>query len=387
MDIQIGRGKTARRAYGIDEIALVPGTRTLDPSIANTSWRIGGIEREIPIIASAMDGVVDVRMAVLLSQLGALGVLNLEGIQTRYADPNPILERISSVGKDEFVGLMQELYAEPIKQELIEQRVNEIKQQGGIAAVSATPAAAMKYGSIVAKAGADLFFVQATVVSTAHLSPSSITPLDLAEFCREMPIPVVLGNCVTYEVTLNLMKAGAAGVLVGIGPGAACTSRGVLGVGVPQASAIADCAAARDDYYQETGNYVPVIADGGLITGGDICKCIACGADGVMIGSPFARAAEAPGQGYHWGMATPSPVLPRGTRIRVGTTGTCEQIIRGPALLDDGTHNLLGALKTSMGTLGAKDIKEMQQVEVVIAPSLLTEGKVYQKAQHLGMGK
>lgn len=387
MDIQIGRGKTARRAYGIDEIALVPGTRTLDPSMADTSWRIGGIEREIPIIASAMDGVVDVRMAVLLSQLGALGVLNLEGIQTRYADPNPILERISSVGKDEFVGLMQELYAEPIKQELIEQRVNEIKQQGGIAAVSATPAAAMKYGAIVAKAGADLFFVQATVVSTAHLSPSSITPLDLAEFCREMPIPVVLGNCVTYEVTLNLMKAGAAGVLVGIGPGAACTSRGVLGVGVPQASAIADCAAARDDYYQETGNYVPVIADGGLITGGDICKCIACGADGVMIGSPFARAEEAPGRGYHWGMATPSPVLPRGTRIRVGTTGTCEQIIRGPAQLDDGTHNLLGALKTSMGTLGAKDIKEMQQVEVVIAPSLLTEGKVYQKAQHLGMGK
>jgi len=387
VDIQIGRGKTARRAYGIDEIALVPGTRTLDPSIADTSWRIGGIEREIPIIASAMDGVVDVRMAVLLSQLGALGVLNLEGIQTRYADPKPILERISSVGKDEFVGLMQELYAEPIKQELIEQRIDEIKQQGGIAAVSATPAAAMKYGAIVAKAGADLFFVQATVVSTAHLSPSSITPLDLAEFCREMPIPVVLGNCVTYEVTLNLMKAGAAGVLVGIGPGAACTSRGVLGVGVPQASAIADCAAARDDYYQETGNYVPVIADGGLITGGDICKCIACGADGVMIGSPFAKAAEAPGQGYHWGMATPSPVLPRGTRIRVGTTGTCEQIIRGPALLDDGTHNLLGALKTSMGTLGAKDIKEMQQVEVVIAPSLLTEGKVYQKAQHLGMGK
>lgn len=387
MDIQIGRGKTARRAYGIDEIALVPGTRTLDPSMSDASWRIGGIEREIPIIASAMDGVVDVRMAVLLSQLGALGVLNLEGIQTRYADPNPILERISSVGKNEFVRLMQELYAEPIKPELIEQRIDEIKQQGGIVAVSATPAGATKYSSIVAKASADLFFVQATVVSTAHLSPSSVTPLDLAEFCREMPIPVILGNCVTYEVTLNLMKAGAAGVLVGIGPGAACTSRGVLGVGVPQASAIADCAAARDDYHHETGNYVPVIADGGLITGGDICKCIACGADGVMIGSPFARAEEAPGSGYHWGMATPSPVLPRGTRIRVGTTGTCEQILRGPAQLDDGTHNLLGALKTSMGTLGAKDIKEMQQVEVVIAPSLLTEGKVYQKAQQLGMGK
>ncbi|MEH2322354.1 MAG: GuaB3 family IMP dehydrogenase-related protein [Nostoc sp.] len=387
MEIQLGRGKTARRAYGIDEIALVPGNRTLDPSLADTKWRIGNIEREIPIIASAMDGVVDVRMAVRLSQLGALGVLNLEGIHTRYADPEPILDRIASVGKDEFVALMQELYAEPIKPELIEQRIQEIKQQGAIAAVSATPAGASKYGEAVAKAGADLFFVQATVVSTAHLSPESLIPLDLAEFCRSMPIPVVLGNCVTYEVTLNLLKAGAAGVLVGIGPGAACTSRGVLGVGVPQATAIADCAAARDDYYKETGNYIPIIADGGLITGGDICKCIACGADGVMIGSPFARAAEAPGRGYHWGMATPSPVLPRGTRIRVATTGSLEQILIGPAGLDDGTHNLLGALKTSMGTLGAKNIKEMQQVEVVIAPSLLTEGKVYQKAQQLGMGK
>lgn len=387
MDTQIGRGKTARRAYGIDEIALVPGQRTLDPSLADTHWRIGGVEREIPIIASAMDGVVDVQMAVRLSQLGAMGVLNLEGIQTRYADPNPILDRIAGVDKTEFVPLMQELYAEPIKPELIEQRIGEIKQQGGIAAVSATPVGATKYGAIVAKAGADLFFIQATVVSTAHLSPESITPLDLAEFCREMPIPVVLGNCVTYEVALNLMKAGAAGVLVGIGPGAACTSRGVLGVGVPQATAVADCAAARDDYYQETGNYVPIIADGGLITGGDICKCLACGADGVMIGSPFAKAQEAPGRGFHWGMATPSPVLPRGTRIRVGTTGTLEQILRGPAQLDDGTHNFLGALRTSMGTLGAKDIREMQQVEVVIAPSLLTEGKVYQKAQQLGMGK
>lgn len=387
MDIQIGRGKTARRAYGIDEIALVPGTRTLDPKLADTRWHIGNIEREIPIIASAMDGVVDVRMAVLLSELGALGVLNLEGIQTRYDNPEPILDRITGVNKDEFVPLMQELYAEPIKPELVKQRIQQIKSNGGIAAVSATPVGAIKYGSLVADAGADLFFVQATVVSTAHLSPESIIPLDLAQFCREMPMPVVLGNCVTYEVTLNLMKAGAAAVLVGIGPGAACTSRGVLGVGVPQASAIADCAAARDDYYKETGNYVAVIADGGLITGGDICKCIACGADGVMIGSPFARCAEAPGRGYHWGMATPSPVLPRGTRIKVGTTGTLEQILTGPAQLDDGTHNLLGALKTSMGTLGAKNLKDMQQVEVVIAPSLLTEGKVYQKAQHLGMGK
>lgn len=387
MDTIIGRGKTARRAYGIDEIALVPGVRTLDPSLADTRWSLGNIEREIPIIASAMDGVVDTKMAVLLSELGALGVLNLEGIQTRYDDPNPILDRIASVGKSEFVGLMQELYAEPIKPQLIELRIQEIKEKGGIAAVSLTPAGAVKYGATVAQAGADILFVQATVVSTAHLSPEAITPLDLVQLCQEMPIPVVLGNCVTYEVALNLMKTGAAGVLVGIGPGAACTSRGVLGVGVPQATAVADCAAARDDFFRETGKYVPVIADGGIITGGDICKCIACGADAVMIGSPIARAVEAPGRGFHWGMATPSRILPRGTRITVGSTGTIAEILVGPAKLDDGTHNLLEALKTSMGTLGAKNLKEMQQVEVVIAPSLLTEGKVYQKAQQLGMGK
>jgi IMP dehydrogenase len=387
VDIQIGKGKTARRAYGFDEIALVPSGKTLDPSLADTSWQIGDIKRKIPIIASAMDGVVDVRMAAELSKLGALGVLNLEGIQTRYEDPNPILDRIAAVGNDGFVTLMQELYAEPIKPELIEQRIAEIKAAGGIAAVSATPAGAARFGAAVAKAGADLFFIQATVVSTEFLAPEGIEPLDLAKFCREMPMPVVLGNCVTYDITLELMQAGAAAVLVGIGPGAACTSRGVLGVGVPQATAVADCAAARDEFFKQTGKYIPVIADGGLVTGGDICKCIACGADGVMIGSPFARAAEAPGRGFHWGMATPSPVLPRGTRIKVGTTGSLEQILTGPAKLDDGTHNLLGALQTSMGTLGAKTIKEMQQVEVVIAPSLLTEGKVYQKAQQLGMGK
>ncbi|WP_036478267.1 GuaB3 family IMP dehydrogenase-related protein [Myxosarcina sp. GI1] len=387
MDISLGRGKKARRAYGFDEIALSPGVRTLDPSLADTTWEIGGVKRDIPIIASAMDSVVDTKMAVLLSELGSMGVLNLEGIQTRYADPQPVLDRIASVGNEEYVGLMQELYAKPIQPELIEQRIKEIKQQGGIAAVSLTPAGASKYGEVVAKAGADLLFVQATVVSTAHLSPEKVAPLDLAEFCEAMPIPVVLGNCVTYEVAMNLIKAGAAAILVGIGPGAACTSRGVLGVGVPQATATADCAAARDEYHAETGKYVPIIADGGIITGGDICKCLACGADAVMIGSPIARAAEAPGNDYHWGMATPSPVLPRGTRIKVGTTGTIAEILVGPAKLDDGTHNLLGAIKTSMGTLGAKNLKEMQQVDVVIAPSLLTEGKVYQKAQQLGMGK
>jgi IMP dehydrogenase len=387
VDVVIGRGKSARRAYGMDEIALVPGRRTLDPQLADTSWEIGGIQREIPIIASAMDGVVDVNMAVRLSQMGALGVLNLEGIQTRYEDPNPILDLISQVEVTGFVKLMQKLYAEPIKPKLIQQRIQEIKARGGIAAVSATPAGASQFGQAVAEAGADLFFIQATVVSTAHLAPDTITPLDLAQFCKQMPIPVILGNCVTYEVTLDLMQAGAAAVLIGIGPGAACTSRGVLGVGVPQATAIADCAAARDEFFAQTGRYIPVIADGGLVTGGDVCKCIACGADAIMMGSPFARAQEAPGRGFHWGMATPSPVLPRGTRINVGTTGTLEQILTGPAQLDDGTHNFLGALKTSMGTLGAKDLREMQQVEVIIAPSLLTEGKVYQKAQKLGMGK
>jgi IMP dehydrogenase len=387
VDIQIGRGKTARRAYGIDEIALVPGGKTLDPNVADTFWEVGGIRREIPIIASAMDGVIDVDMAVKLSDLGALGVINLDGIQTRYDDPTPILDKIASVGVTEFVSLMQELYAEPVKPELIQKRIREIKEKGGIACASSIPVNAFKYGAIAAEAGCDLFFLQSTVVSTTHIAAEGLVSLDLAKFCREMPIPVLMGNCVTYDVTLELLRAGAAGVLVGIGPGAACTSRGVLGVGIPQATAVADCAAAREDFFQETGKYVSIIADGGLITGGDICKSIACGADAVMIGSPFARAKEAPGRGFHWGMATPSPVLPRGTRIRVGTTGTLEQILRGPAGLDDGTHNLLGALKTSMGTLGAANIREMQQVEVVIAPSLLTEGKVYQKAQQLGMGK
>jgi IMP dehydrogenase len=387
VNIQLGRSRTVRRAYGIDEIALVPGGRTVDPEVTDSSWSLAGIHREIPIIASAMDGVVDVEMCVELARLGALGVLNLEGVQCRYDDPNPILDRIASVGKEEFVPLMQELYSQPVREDLIRSRIAAIKQQGGIAAVSATPVAAMKFGQAIAEAGADLFFVQATVVSTEHVGPEGRATLDLAVLCRDMGVPVVIGNCVTYEVALQLMRAGAAGVMVGIGPGAACTSRGVLGIGIPQATAVADCAAAREDYQQESGRYVPIVADGGIVTGGDICKCLACGADAVMIGSPIARAAEAPGRGFHWGMATPSPVLPRGTRIKVGTTGSLEKILRGPASLDDGTQNLLGCIRTSMGTLGARNLKEMQSVEVVVAPSLLTEGKVYQKAQQLGMGK
>ena len=387
MDIQLGRSKTVRRAYGIDEIALVPGGRTVDPEVTDTRWTLGGIEREIPIIASAMDGVVDVDMAVRLSDLGALGVLNLEGVQTRYEDPNTVLDRIAAIGKDDFVPLMQEIYSQPVQESLIRQRIQDIKTKGGIAAVSGTPVAALRYGGMIAEAGADLFFVQATVVSTDHIGPEGQQTLNLETLCQDIGVPVVIGNCVTYDVAMQLMRAGAAGVMVGIGPGAACTSRGVLGVGIPQATSVADCAAARDDYQKESGRYVPIVADGGIVTGGDICKCIACGADAVMIGSPIARADEAPGRGFHWGMATPSPVLPRGTRIQVGNTGSIERILRGPAKLDDGTHNLLGCLKTSMGTLGARTIREMQNVEVVVAPSLLTEGKVYQKAQRLGMGK
>ena len=387
MNIELGHSKVVRRAYGIDEIALVPGGCTVDPDIVDTSWRIGSIKRDIPIIASAMDGVVDVDMAVNLSKMGALGVLNLEGVQTRYENPKTVLEQISQVSKDNFVPLMQEIYSQPIKKELIRKRIEEIKKKGGIASVSGTPLATLKFKEIIQDAGADLFFLQATVVSTEHIGPEGSQRLDLKELCKTMRIPVIVGNCVTYNVAIDLMRAGASAVLVGIGPGAACTSRGVLGVGIPQATAVTDCAAARDQYERETGKHIPILADGGIITGGDICKCIACGADAVMIGSPIARAQEAPGNGFHWGMATPSPVLPRGTRIKVGSTGSLKRIILGPALLDDGTHNLLGAIKTSMGTLGAKTIQEMQKVEIVVAPALLTEGKVYQKAQQLGMGK
>ena len=387
VDIEIGLNKKVRRAYGIDEIALVPGTRTLDYDLTNPSWSIGNLKREIPIIASAMDSVVDVDTAVELSELGALGVLNMEGIQTRYENPKEILSQISSVGKSEFVPLMQKIYSEPIKEDLIIKRINEIKEKGGIAALSGTPQAAIKFKETLIKSKIDLFFLQGTVVSTEHLGMNGKETLNIKSLCKSLKIPVVAGNCVTYEVADLLMKAGVAGLMVGIGPGAACTSRGVLGIGIPQATAISDCSSARDDYFEETGRYVPIIADGGIITGGDICKCLACGADAVMIGSPIAKSSSAPGNGFHWGMATPSPILPRGTRIEVGSTGSLERIIKGPALLDDGTHNLIGAIRTSMSTLGAKNIKEMQKVEIVIAPSLLTEGKVYQKAQRLGMGK
>ena len=387
VNIELGLNKKVRRAYGIDEIALVPGKRTLDYDLTDPSWTIGNFKREIPIIASAMDSVVDVNTAAELTNLGALGVINMEGIQMRYENSEEILNQIASVGKNEFVPLMQKIYSEPIKEELILKRINEVKEMGGIAALSGTPQATIKFKDTLNNSNIDLFFLQGTVVSTEHLGMEGKESLNIGDLCKYMKVPVIAGNCVTYEVAQLLMRAGVAGLMVGIGPGAACTSRGVLGVGIPQATAINDCSSARDDFFEESGRYVPIIGDGGIVTGGDICKCLACGADAVMIGSPIAKSSSAPGKGFHWGMATPSPILPRGTRIQVGSSGSLERIVKGPALLDDGTHNLLGAIRTSMSTLGAKNIKEMQKVEIVIAPSLLTEGKVYQKAQQLGMGK
>ncbi|MFH0887097.1 MAG: GuaB3 family IMP dehydrogenase-related protein, partial [bacterium] len=348
-------------------------------------FSIDNIKLEIPIIAAAMDSVVSPKTAILMGKYGGMGVINLQGVQTRYEDAAKILEEISSISREKYVELMQRLYQEPIKPNLISKRIQEIRSAKGIVAVSVTPQAAEEIAPMAIDAGADIIFVQSTVTSTKHKSNNY--KLDLKKFCKKAKIPVVVGNCVTYEVTLELMKAGAAAVLVGIGPGAACTSRGVLGVGIPMATAIADCAAAREFFKGSSGKYVPIIGDGGMVVGGDICKAIACGADAVMIGSPLARAAEAPGSGYHWGMATPNALLPRGARIKVGTIGTLKEILHGPAKYDDGSENLVGALKTSMSTLGAENIAQMQQVEVVIAPSILTEGKVFQKAQALGMYK
>ncbi|OGC25001.1 inosine 5-monophosphate dehydrogenase [candidate division WOR-1 bacterium RIFOXYB2_FULL_42_35] len=386
MEIVLGKAKKARRVYGFDEISLVPSIVTVNPDDTDVSVEIGGRKLEVPILASAMDGVVSPKIAALMSQLGGLGVLNLNGVWTRYEDAEKVLQQISSVSKDEYVALMQKVYLEPIKTELVTKRIKEIKALGGIAAVSSVPQDALELGRIAKEAGADIFVLQSTVISTKHKSTTS-EALDLKKFCEEIEIPVLVGNCVTYEVALTLMGTGIAGVLVGIGPGAACTSRGVLGVGVPMATAISDCAAARDAYFKENNIYVPIIADGGMVVGGDICKAIACGADAVMIGSPIAKCSESPGGDYHWGMATPSPTLPRGSRIKVGTIGSLKEILVGPARYDDGSMNFVGALRTSMGTLGAQNLKEMQQVEVVIAPSILTEGKVYQKAQSLGMYK
>ncbi|PYL76901.1 MAG: GuaB3 family IMP dehydrogenase-related protein [Verrucomicrobia bacterium] len=390
MGMWIGRNRKARVTYGFDEIALVPGSVTINPNEVDTTFRLPRregppLELKIPILASAMDGVVDVRFAVEMSKLGGLAVLNLEGVQTRYKNPLEVLEKIVQTDKNEITALLQKIYQEPVQPELIGARVRQIKDGGAIAAVSSIPQRAAEFGAIAQEAGADVFVVQSTVSTVRHIS-SEYKSLDLAKFCREMRIPVIVGNTVGYDVTLEIMSCGPAAVLVGVGPGAACTSRGVLGLGVPQVTATVDCAAARDAYFKKTARFVPIITDGGMSKGGDVCKALACGGDAVMVGSAFAKAQEAPGRGYHWGMATPHANLPRGTRIRVGATGSLKQILFGPAEVDDGSQNLVGAITTCMGNVGARDLAEFQQTEIIIAPSIKTEGKLFQTVQNVGMG-
>jgi len=386
MGMWVGRGRKARRCYGFDEIALVPGSTTVNPNEVDTSVELCGIKLKVPILAAAMDGVVDVKFAIAMGKLGGLAVLNLEGVQTRYDNPDDVLDKIAKASPQKATELVQSIYLKPIKEKLVSKRVSQIKKAGVPCAVSSIPQRAERFGRIAEEAGCDIFVVQSTVTTPKHISTEYKT-LDFSKFCKKMKIPVMIGNCVTYNTALELMESGADSLLVGIGPGAACTTRGVLGIGVPQVTATCDCAAARDFFYKKQGKYVPIITDGGMSTGGDICKAFASGADAVMIGSAFARAKEAPGRGYHWGMATPHPNLPRGTRIKVGTTGLLKEILYGPAKLDDGSQNLMGALQTSMGNVGAKDIKEMQLTEIIIAPAVRTEGKVFQVAQRVGMGK
>ena len=382
----IGMGKRARRCYGFDEIALVPGRITINPNEVNTHFEIDGKKYRVPIIAAAMDGVVDVRFAIEMSKQGGLAVLNLDGVQTRYKDPDKVLEKIATASPQEATELVQSIYLEPIKEKLVSQRVAQIKKGKGHAVVSCIPQNAERFHKLAQEAGADAFIVQSTVATAKHIS-KAYKALDLFKFCKSSRIPVIIGNCVTYGTTLELLETGAAGLLIVIGTGADCTTRGVLGIGVPQITATVDCAAARDYYHKKTGKYVAMITDGGMRNGGDICKAFAAGADSVMIGSTFARAKEAPGRGYHWGMATSHANLPRGTRIKVGVSGTLKEILFGPAKVDDGSQNLMGALQTSMGSLGAANIRQMHDVEIIIASAIQTEGKIFQVVQQVGMGK
>jgi len=382
----IGINRKARRCYGFDEVALVPGNKTINPNEVDTSWVIAGKRFKVPILAAAMDGVVDVKFAVAMGKLGGIAVLNLDGVQTRYDNPSEVLNKIAKATPQKATELIQGIYLKPIKEKLIVKRIQEIKKHKVAAVVSCIPQNAERFGKIAQDAGVDIFVVQSTVTSTQHIS-KQYKVLNLAKFCKSMKIPVIIGNCVTYKVALDLMHTGCAGLLVGIGPGAACTTRGVLGIGVPQVTTTLDTAAARDYYYKRTGKYVSIITDGGMRIGGEICKAFAANADAVMVGSAFARAKEAPGKGYHWGMATSHVNLPRGTRIKVGTAGTLEEILFGPANVDDGSQNLMGALATSMGCLGARTIKDMHFTEIIIAPSIQTEGKIFQVVQRVGMGK
>src|SRR5579863_2013482 len=385
MEVEIGRGKKARLTYGFDDIAIVPSRRTRDPDDVDISWKIGDYRFELPMLASAMDGVVSPSTAGQVGRLGGLAVLNLEGLFTRYEDAEEQLERIAELPKEHATREMQEIYMEPVKEELIAQRIREIKAEGVVCAASLTPQRVLRYYEIALDAGLDILVIQGTVVSGEHVSTTT-TPLNLKEFIPQLDIPVVVGGCASYHTGLHLMRTGAAGVLVGVGPGAACTTRGVLGIGVPQATAIADVSHARATHMLETGEYCQVIADGGMSNGGDVSKAIALGADAVMIGSPLARAKEAPGRGYHWGMATFHPTLPRGARVATAQNGTLEEILVGPAHENDGTFNLFGGLRTSMATCGHKDLAEFNRAEVVVAPSLQTEGKALQRDQGVGMG-
>ena len=374
--------KTLRQTYGFDDVALVPGDITINPDHTDISFAIDKLNLPIPILASAMDGVVDVRFAIAMGKLGGLAVLNMEGVQARYNDPDIVLDKIANAPQQEVTAILQKIYAEPIKENLVGDRVRAIKKTGAVCAVSLTPANTKRLSPLAVEAGIDVLVVQSTVTTARHVS-KSYRGLIFSELVKQLPVPVIVGNCVSYSASRKLMETGINGLLVGVGPGAACTTREVLGVGVPQATAIMDCAAARDDYFKVSGRRVPIIADGGMRNGGDICKAFACGADAVMLGSIFAQTKEAPGKGSHWGMATPHEALPRGTRVKVGVKGTLEQTLFGPTSLTDGTQNLIGALRTAMGVCGARNIKEMHQTEVIIAPSIKTEGKFFQMMQGL----
>jgi IMP dehydrogenase len=372
--------KQLRHSYGFDEVAIVPGDVTINPEQTSVDFKVGAHTFSIPIIASAMDAVTDVNFASLMSKLGGLAVLNLDGVQTRYDNPAEILAEIAKAPGDEVTALLQKIYSQPVKENLVGERVRAIKKSGAVCAVSLIPANTKRFAPLVAEAGGDIMVVQSTVTSARHIS-KSYKGLVFSELCQSISMPILVGNCVSYSACLELMRTGVAGVLVGVGPGAACTSREVLGLGVPQITATMDCAVARDEYFRESGKYVPIITDGGFRKGGDVCKAVVAGADAVMLGSNFAQTKEAPGLGYHWGMSHPHPALPRGTRIKVGTTGTLEQILFGPTSVTDGSQNLVGALRTAMGFCGAATIREMHQAEMVIAPSIGTEGKSWQMAQ------
>ena len=384
-EVEIGIGKSGRQAYGLDDVAIVPSRRTRDPEDVDISWEIDAFGFGLPLMAAAMDGVVSPATAIAIGHLGGVGVLNLEGLWTRYEDPEPLLAEIAELPVETATARMQQIYLEPLKPELVGLRIREIKEAGVTACGSVTPQRAAELASAVLGAELDLLVIQGTVVSAEHVSKNA-EPLNLKRFIREIDIPVVVGGCASYQAALHLMRTGAAGVLVGVGPGNACTTRGVLGIGVPQATAIADAAGARSRHLEETGVYVHVIADGGMSRGGDIAKAIACGADAVMIGSPLAAAHEAPGRGCHWGMAAFHPTLPRGTRVKVERRGTIREILLGPAHEDDGRMNLFGALRTAMATCGYETIREFHKVEVMVAPALQTEGKQLQRAQSIGMG-